>query len=391
MICYLKAMLLPLLKWPGGKTRELPLLDHLLNRDWQRYVEPFVGGGACFFSLAPKSAIVNDVNENLIGLYQAVKRNDTELKKLLTELASLWDVSLTELAQETNACFVERYIKERSKVGEKSVRNSIWQEQAPVFLHFVETKCPLWLSANLMKRFQNSYLDKMRRVRQLEVKHTLRFGEKKLAEHFETAMRAGFYTSLRDDVSGSSKREIARFFFIREYCYGSMFRFNRAGKFNIPYGGINYNRKSFTRKVGMLFARERQRLLQRTEVTNEDFTTFFSKRSASWGPDTLVFLDPPYDSDFSDYDKYPFNKECQHKLASIVGQLKASYVLVIKDTPLIRSLYEEEIAKQSARNFARPMVIENYAKRYTYNVRGRNCRDVTHLLIHNMAEVVESS
>lgn len=384
-------MLSPLLKWPGGKTRELPLLNHLLNRDWENYVEPFVGGGACFFSLAPKSAVVNDVNANLIGLYQAVKSNDEELQEILTDLANIWDVSLTELAQETSASFVACYIKDRSKIGEKSVRNSIWQEHASRLAHFVEGNCPSWLSANLLKRFQNSYLDKMRRVRQLEVKHAMCFDEHKLAEHFETALRAGFYTFLRDDVNGRAKREVARFFFIREYCYGSMFRFNRAGKFNIPYGGIAYNRKSFARKVGKLFEQERQKLLQRTEVTNEDFTTFFSKRSASWGPDTLVFLDPPYDSDFSDYDRYPFNKECQRKLASIVGKLNASYVLVIKDTPLIRGLYEDEIAKQSTLNLARPMVIENYAKKYTYNVRGRNCRDVTHLLIHNVEKMVESS
>lgn len=41
----------------------------------------------------------------------------------------------------------------------------------------------------------------------------------------------------------SMQYQAANFYFIREYCYGSMFRYNSKGEFNIPYGGMSYNKK----------------------------------------------------------------------------------------------------------------------------------------------------
>ena len=62
----------PILKWAGGKQRLLPQLVPLLPDDWKerRYVEPFMGGGAMFFHLEPKTALLADVNEGLINMYE---------------------------------------------------------------------------------------------------------------------------------------------------------------------------------------------------------------------------------------------------------------------------------------------------------------------------------
>lgn len=70
-------MTLPFLKWAGGKRRLLPLLLPLLRAERGRYHEPFLGGGAVFFGLAPAAATLGDANARLVATYEAV-RDDVE-------------------------------------------------------------------------------------------------------------------------------------------------------------------------------------------------------------------------------------------------------------------------------------------------------------------------
>lgn len=76
----------PIIKWAGGKRQLLPvLLKNLPEKYNGTYYEPFFGGGALFFELAPKIAHINDINQDLIGLYKVFfqKKELHELIKLL--------------------------------------------------------------------------------------------------------------------------------------------------------------------------------------------------------------------------------------------------------------------------------------------------------------------
>jgi DNA adenine methylase len=67
----------PVLKWVGGKRQLLDRLTSLIPEKITTYCEPFLGGGALLFHLQPKTAYVNDINEDLIRVYQVIK-NDVE-------------------------------------------------------------------------------------------------------------------------------------------------------------------------------------------------------------------------------------------------------------------------------------------------------------------------
>lgn len=73
------------LKWPGGKNWFIKHLPDFLPDDFQfnRYVDPFVGGGSVFFALNPENALLSDINEELITTYQAVRDNCTQVKRTL--------------------------------------------------------------------------------------------------------------------------------------------------------------------------------------------------------------------------------------------------------------------------------------------------------------------
>jgi DNA adenine methylase len=62
----------PVVKWVGGKTKLLPELLSRMPEKFNRYYEPFAGGAALFFRLAPRRAVLADSNHDLIGLYTAI-------------------------------------------------------------------------------------------------------------------------------------------------------------------------------------------------------------------------------------------------------------------------------------------------------------------------------
>lgn len=81
----------PLLKYRGGKAKEIPHIAPHIPPYKGRYIEPFVGGGALFFHLAPQRAIINDINAKLISFYNGVKDDYPALRKELDGIERLYD------------------------------------------------------------------------------------------------------------------------------------------------------------------------------------------------------------------------------------------------------------------------------------------------------------
>src|ERR1700728_2271302 len=73
----------PFIKWAGGKNSLLGHLKEFIPTNYDRYVEPFVGGGALFFHLAPAEAILSDANAELIHCFQVVQNTPGELIEAL--------------------------------------------------------------------------------------------------------------------------------------------------------------------------------------------------------------------------------------------------------------------------------------------------------------------
>ena len=75
----------PFLKWAGGKRWLLQGGDLPLPTRKSRLIEPFLGSGAAFFSLAPSSALLSDVNSELINLYKVIRDHPREFQRRLAE------------------------------------------------------------------------------------------------------------------------------------------------------------------------------------------------------------------------------------------------------------------------------------------------------------------
>jgi DNA adenine methylase len=83
--------LTPFVKWAGGKRQLMTSLLELKPKKFDKYFEPFVGGGALFLELAPKEAVINDFNSELISVYKSLKNKEAfiELYKFCKEHEAL--------------------------------------------------------------------------------------------------------------------------------------------------------------------------------------------------------------------------------------------------------------------------------------------------------------
>lgn len=100
----------PLVKYRGGKSKEIPQIIKHIPRFDGRYIEPFFGGGALYFHLEPKKAIINDINSKLIAFYNGVKCDYDKLRIELDEIERLYSLnrrSFEELKSKTPELRVE--------------------------------------------------------------------------------------------------------------------------------------------------------------------------------------------------------------------------------------------------------------------------------------------
>jgi DNA adenine methylase len=374
----MKEKLKPIIKWTGGKYNEFALFASEIPT-FERYIEPFFGGGGVFFALQPKvCALINDKSADLINFYKAV--GQPAFNRELLTYANVWD-ELSILNQTLWSTCGELFT---------SVVNG--ENELDLFIdclekHFFNLIAEIQLLTDEgflidVNKFNQallaSILDKTKRIKRICERENRVFKESELRNHFETGIRSGAYLFFREilNKNWSGKvvldpyRAAANWYFVREFCYGSMFRFNSKGEFNIPYGGITYNRKNFRQKIEKISSLQVQALFKDVTISNLDFEAFL--KQIDLNKHDFIFLDPPYDSEFSAYDQSSFNQKDQLRLANLLIGIKAKWMVVIKETPFIRQIYTNPGVK-----------IKTFSKNYTYNMRGRNNRGVQHLIITN--------
>jgi DNA adenine methylase len=359
-----------IIKWPGGKSGEVDKISSLIP-DYNRYIEPFFGGGAVYFSLEPKTAVINDISEMLTKFYELVKKQDEELKKYLLA----YHYSMSDLLKNADNNYQELYdIFCSSKYDNieifKNVVNKITKniKNLDVLVDNIE---------EFKEYILKMVMDKFIRTKKNNEKSP--FTNEDLKNNLITGFSSGYYMYFRNiynDINLKRKNfsipyEVANFYYIREYCYGSMFRYNAQGEFNIPYGGISYNKKSFINKINNIFTNDISDLFRNTEIYNCDFEELLINKLELTEND-FIFLDPPYDTEFSDYEGKSFDKNDQKRLAECLKKISAKFILIIKNTDFIYNLYKDSFR------------ILSFDKNYTYNVRSRNERNVEHLIITNI-------
>lgn len=363
----------PLLRWPGGKSAEL---DHVWPHipPHARYVEPFIGGGALFFALAPRTAVIGDTHPLLTDFYRRLGAEDGVLAQALRNLVRAWE------CLGVAAAVVAPGVALRSQMGAtpggRDVTGAVeWaMEQLEPSWTLLPRAFPQLRGGDLEAAVERSVTDKLARIARAEVRTGRRWPEHDVTQQMETAVRAGFYTFMRDGFHPATAGEATmRFFFEREFSYGAMFRCNRDGHSNVPYGGRSYNHKDFAAKVEYALSPEVRELLGRSDIHTGSWEDTLS---ADLDRDDFVFLDPPYDTAFHTYDGQDFTAHDHEQVADYIRATRARCCLVVQRTPLMERLYRQRAARF-------PLRIHEYPVMYTTNTRNRNARAAVHWIVRN--------
>ena len=155
-----------------------------------------------------------------------------------------------------------------------------------------------------------------------------------------------------------------RFLYLRKTCFRGMLRYNKSGKFNIPYG--KYKTISFDELLDEKYIK----LLQRTDIFLGDYKEIFNRYDDS---NSFFFLDPPYDSEFTDYGYCSFGKEQHIQLQECFLKTKSKCLMIISSTPFIDDLYSKHIKG-------------SYSKKYAFKIYGGRIGDEIdkeHLIVTN--------
>ncbi len=371
--------LYPILKWAGGKEQELKYIVPNLPEKFKNYYEPFVGGGAIYTALQADKYFINDKSEELISLYRSITNDDRTLFfRALDEIIHNWDL-LTLVAKGNDIFFIETYKKYSSdKIEETKLKDILFEfilKHADQFNGMFSSMFNFNIE-NFIKEIKINLIRKIKRMKQLEKEKYL-LPDNDILDNIETALKSAFYMHFRHIYNNTEKYKInsafksAIFLFIRNFAYSGMFRYNSKGDFNVPYGGIAYNNKNFSKKVEYLKTKELKSLLDNTIIENLDFEDFFEQYIPE--NNDFVFLDPPYDSEFSTYAQNEFTKKDQVRLANyLIKKCKGKWMMIIKNTDFIFELYKNK-----------GLNIQSFDKKYLVSFMNRNDKDVEHLLITN--------
>lgn len=360
----------PVIKWAGGKEQELKYILPNVPSNFVRFIEPFVGGGAVYFSMKNKDMLINDKSIELTSLYNNIKYKNKSFVSNLQSLQVAW-VGLEKVLDNNIEFFNVVYSKYKlNKIDKDKLITNIEH-----FINDNKTEFKSLLNTNLLvhydifeKELLRNISAKLIRMKDLEDKKG-NLPAKDIYDNFECGLKGSFYMFIRTLYNKYDNSEY--FYFIREYCYSSMFRYNSNGEFNVPYGGISYNRKNFQRKIDYIKSKELQTHFVNTDIYNLDFEEFLDKIKLT--KNDFIFLDPPYDTDFSSYVNNTFDKQDQERLADyLINKCPAKFMLVIKNTDFILNLYDKK-----------GLYITSFDKTYMVSFKGRNNRDCEHLLITN--------
>ncbi|EST54035.1 DNA adenine methylase [Brevibacillus panacihumi W25] len=233
----------PILKWAGGKQQLWFEIEKYIPSNYNKYIEPFVGGGAIFFGLSPEKAVLSDTNPDLINLYEVVRDNVSNLIDILGNYHN--------------------------------------DEE---FYYFIRSQNPEKLS-------------KLERA--------------------------------------------ARTMFLNRTCYNGLYRVNKKGEFNVPFG--KYKNPKICDEATLINA---SNALKGQILVCDDYLEVLNQY-ASEGD--VIFLDPPYIpvsqyADFKRYTKHFFDNDDHRDLAEEVKRLYemgCTVILTNSNHPLVHELYSD--------------------------------------------------
>jgi DNA adenine methylase len=292
----------PFEKWAGGKDQLLSELDKLIPGQFNRYFEPFLGGGAMFFYMVSRgmkfNAYLSDMKSGLITTYIVLRDKMQEVIRLLHVYETEYKKYLHYSAEQQR-----HYYQLRDLYNNLVINNT-----------------PQSLSSNSKK-----YKENPEHIKQLR----------------------NLYNNLLLSIKEQSNKDVliaALFITINKTCFCGLPRESSNG-FNAPAGRSSSGENPTICNIDNLKNVSNVLRYFSPIILAGDYTAALENTQRG----DFVYLDPPYDpksytSNFTAYSKNGFGREDQIRLATVFKKLSDRGCLILlsnSDTPFIRELYSD--------------------------------------------------
>lgn len=138
--------------------------------------------------------------------------------------------------------------------------------------------------------------------------------------------------NLFNENLNSATKQAALFIYLNKTCFNGMYRENKSGKFNVPYGKMKYF-KCYDEQLLMDISKAFN------EINCEFINCSFEKSLEKVEKYDFVYIDSPYYDTFTDYNKSSFDEKSQEKLANMVENLNCKVLISNSNNDFINGLY----------------------------------------------------
>lgn len=260
-----------MLKWVGGKTKVLPFILDRLPNGCERYIEPFLGGGAVYLAIKDRfnECYISDLNPRLMNFYNACGQEVSVANAQPLVESTLRQVNLS--LYNTICVYIEAYNKSQDKAKYYDVQRTV-----------VNRDDYAWLEG---------------------------------CEVYFTPTNLIIKPDLERGFKGINVEDATSFYIVNHTCFNGLYRENKKGQFNVPFGKYKH--------LGELDKTEFEAYCKcfcSSNTTQVHIGCYGYDKSLEHVNDkTFVYLDPPYrpisnTASFTAYQKSGFNDDQQREL-----------------------------------------------------------------------------
>lgn len=378
-----------IVKYPGGKDGELDILRNYFPLDFKNYYEPFVGGGSVYLNMCADSYYINDLSKDLINLYRCAASKDRYFHLTMKLINRTWQQLDIFSVQDTfmDDGFYATYIHYRDNfINENELDKKLSEYIEKERSELVKLLPPIGKADEtfFINELYETLQKKFRRMKYLNSNKN-RISDDDVKNNVLGCIKNAYYMYIRQLYNKTTDRtdgvRAMLYLFIRDMCYSGMFRFNSKGEFNVPYGGITYNSKNYEATIKKFNDPNLIEKLSKTKICCGDWKDFLENDQPT--ENDFMFVDPPYDSEFSSYDGNSFEEKEQRVLADyLINECRCRFLLDIKYSELIKKLYSPG---KKCRN-GEFLNVVMFDKKYSVSFMDRNDKEAAHVLIMNYGE-----
>lgn len=330
----------PILNWTSNRLIDTEKLIPLMP-SFERYIEPFVGGGQFFSALhSQTTALLNDIDPFIIAFYKELQNQTSPLKQEIETLIADW---------ETIEQFFMFIKADMEMVTSDLTEQIITIQDVPYMLRTIfalNMHQPNFESLFDLKNIIDS--DKLI---ELLIQSCIAQLKKNRCRNFDpitdTTIKNGYFNHLRylnnnwDNYKKvANKKRLAIWYFVNLLSDSNRISYNNIEKVTLPFPKSAPTTKEIKFEIERMFSIDIKERFSKVTFSNKDYALFIDKLNLT--PEDFVFFDPPFNAKYLHYEHNAFNTKEYNELAKVIAKIPSKWMLLIKKSEFNEDLYKDQ-------------------------------------------------